>query len=85
MSFLSDIHKLPTMQQLSTDARRAFVLAYVCSGGDVIVTARERRIREDDVRGLLSRTDIRQALIEVAYHYAVRLQEMVQQIERESG
>src|SRR5580704_17912487 len=47
-SFLAELHQLPAMSALSSDARRRFVLDYVTSGGDLAVTARERRSSGSD-------------------------------------
>jgi hypothetical protein len=85
MSFLADLHALPAMASLNSDARRRFVLAYVTSGGDLAVTAQERQIRETAAASLLKQADIRTAIVDVSYAYAVRLQAIVQEIVPEEG
>jgi hypothetical protein len=85
MSFLAEPHQLPAMAALSSEARRRFVLAYVTSGGDLAVTARDRQMGEKAAASLLERSDIRAAIIDVAYAYALRLQVIVQKIEPDGG
>src|ERR1700730_12933323 len=77
MSFLAELHQLPAMSALSSDARRRFVLADVTSGGDLAVTARERQMGEKAAASLLEQSDIRAAIVDVAYAYALRLQAIV--------
>ena len=85
MSFLAELHQLPAMSALSSDARRRFVLAYVTSGGDLAVTARERQMGEKAAASLLEQSDIRTAIVDVAYAYALRLQAIVHEIEPDGG
>jgi hypothetical protein len=85
MSFLAELHQLPAMAALSSDARRRFVLAYVTSGGDLAVTARERQMGEKAAASLLEQSDIRAAIVDVAYAYALRLQAIVHEIEPDGG
>jgi hypothetical protein len=85
MSFLTELHQLPAMAALSSDARRRFVLAYLTSGGDLAITARERQMDEKAAASLLKQSDIRTAIVEVAYAYALRLEAIVHEIEPDGG
>jgi hypothetical protein len=85
MSFLAELHQLPAMAALSSDARRRFVLAYITSGGDLAVAARERQMGEKAAASLLEQSDIRAAIVDVAYAYALRLQAIVHEIEPDGG
>jgi len=73
------------VRALSSDARRRFVLAYVTRGGDLAVTARERRMGKKAAASLLEQSDIRTAIVDVAYAYALRLQAIVHEIEPDGG